>query len=82
MERFVSKDGTTIGCRTSGWGPPILLVHGTAADLTQWAPVLPALDQGFTVHAMDRRGQGVSDDAPEYVVLSARRRCCLVAVLQ
>jgi pimeloyl-ACP methyl ester carboxylesterase len=68
MDRFVSKDGTSIASETSGWGPPVVLVHGTAADHTRWAPVVPALAQGCTVYAIDRRGRGQSGDAAAYAL--------------
>jgi pimeloyl-ACP methyl ester carboxylesterase len=50
----------------SGAGPPLLFVHGTTADHKSWFRVSPALEQHFTVHAMDRRGRGASGDAPNY----------------
>jgi pimeloyl-ACP methyl ester carboxylesterase len=55
-----SRDGTIVGYETSGTGPPLVLVHGAAVDRRCWAPVLPRLAERFTVHAMDRRGRGLS----------------------
>jgi pimeloyl-ACP methyl ester carboxylesterase len=66
MEKVVSKDGTPIAYWRSGKGPPLVLVHGTAADHTRWAPVLAKLEERFTVLAVDRRGRGGSGDAAEY----------------
>jgi len=63
-----SKDGTRIAYWRSGSGPPLVLVHGTTADHTRWARLLPELERHFTVHAMDRRGRGGSGDAPQYAV--------------
>jgi pimeloyl-ACP methyl ester carboxylesterase len=63
-----SKDGTTIGYEKSGQGPPLVLVHGTGADRTRWAPVLGRLGERFTVCAMDRRGRGASGDGPVYAI--------------
>jgi hypothetical protein len=40
ITRVVSRDGTKIAYWTSGDGPPLVLVHGTTADHTRWAPVL------------------------------------------
>jgi pimeloyl-ACP methyl ester carboxylesterase len=68
MDRYRSKDGTVIACEATGWGPPVVLVHGTAADHTRWAPIVASLAQGCTVHAMDRRGRGGSGDAPGYAI--------------
>jgi pimeloyl-ACP methyl ester carboxylesterase len=52
----------------SGEGPPLVLVHGAAADHSRWAPVLPELEAHFTVLALDRRGRGQSGDADEYAL--------------
>jgi pimeloyl-ACP methyl ester carboxylesterase len=62
----VSRDGTDIAYWTSGYGPPIVLVHGAPADHSRCRPLLPNLEQHVTVHALDRRGRGASSDAPEY----------------
>jgi pimeloyl-ACP methyl ester carboxylesterase len=68
MSTVRSKDGTPIASWTSGRGPPLVLVHGTSADHTRWQPVLPKLEERFTVHAIDRRGRGASGDAPGYAI--------------
>ena len=68
MEHVISKDGTPIAFERSGNGPPLVLVHGTTADHTRWAPVLPQLEERFTVYAMDRRGRGGSGDSDPYVL--------------
>jgi pimeloyl-ACP methyl ester carboxylesterase len=66
MTRVVSRDGTEIADWTSGEGPPLVLVHGTTADHTRWRPLLAYLELHATVHAIDRRGRGASDDGPHY----------------
>lgn len=66
MESIPSADGTRIAYERTGDGSPLVLVHGTSADHSRWAPVLPALNAQFTVYALDRRGRGESGDAPEY----------------
>lgn len=63
-----SRDGTQIGFERSGGGPPLVLIHGTSADRTRWAPVRPALEQHHSVYAVDRRGRGLSGDAAEYAL--------------
>ena len=68
METITSTDGTMIAYQRTGTGPPLVLVHGTTADHTRWAPVLPALEQHFTVYAVDRRGRGGSGDAEPYAI--------------
>jgi pimeloyl-ACP methyl ester carboxylesterase len=66
MHSIQSRDGTPIRYFRRGHGPAILLIHGTAADHSRWAPILPALQRHFTVYAMDRRGRGGSGDAALY----------------
>jgi pimeloyl-ACP methyl ester carboxylesterase len=44
------------------------LIHGTAADHTRWAPILPGLEKYFTVYAVDRRGRGQSGDVEPYTI--------------
>src|SRR5262245_35513313 len=55
-ERIVSADGVTIACHRSGARPPLLLAHGTGADHTRWAPILPALEEGRRARVRDRAG--------------------------
>ena len=68
QESVTSRDGTPIAYRRSGHGPPLVLVHGTSADHSRWAPVLPAFEQRYTVCAIDRRGRGGSGDAEDYAL--------------
>ena len=68
METIRSTDGTMIAYRRSGTGPPLVLVHGSTADHTRWAPVLSAFEQHFTVYAVDRRGRGGSGDVKPYAI--------------
>lgn len=68
LATVASRDGTKIGYWTSGQGPPLVLVHGMTADHTRWAPLLPYLEPKFTVHAIDRRGRGASEDGRDYAL--------------
>jgi len=68
QQSVTSKDGTPIAYWHSGQGPPLVLVHGTAADHGRWAPVLPAFEQHFSVCAVDRRGRGASGDSEHYAI--------------
>ena len=67
-ETITFRDGTPVAYWRSGEGPPLVLVHGTAADHSRWRPVLPALEEHFTVYAVDRRGRGGSGDSDDYTV--------------
>ncbi|HSL75356.1 MAG TPA: alpha/beta hydrolase [Candidatus Limnocylindrales bacterium] len=67
--RFVeSRDGTRIAVFTTGEGPPLLLVHGAAADHTTFRVIGPKLAARFAVHAIDRRGRGASGDTLPYAI--------------
>ena len=68
MQKVTSRDGTSIAYWRSGQGSPLVLVHGTSADHTRWRTVLPALEERFTVYAVDRRGRGESGDSDEYAI--------------
>ena len=68
METVKSRDGTRIAYRRSGAGPPLVVVHETAADHTRWAAMLPQIEPHFTVYALDRRGRGESGDTPPYAL--------------
>lgn len=68
METTESGDGTTIAYDVGGAGPPLLLVHGVISSHARWAPVRDALEESFTVFAMDRRGRGASGDAADYAI--------------
>lgn len=57
METVLSPDGATIAYWRSGSGPPLVLVHGSVSDRTVWVLVQPALEQRFTVYAVNRRGR-------------------------
>ena len=68
LNSAVSPDGTVIGFTSTGSGRPLVLVHGGTADHHRWAPVLPLLEQGRRLHAVDRRGRGLSSDGAHYAI--------------
>lgn len=63
-----SPDGTRIAIFTAGDGPPLVLIHGASADHTTFRTVGPRLAEGFTIHAIDRRGRGASGDTEPYII--------------
>ena len=63
-----SADGTPIAVFASGVGPPLVLVHGAAADHTTFRVVGPLLANRFTIHGIDRRGRGASGDTSPYAI--------------
>lgn len=58
--RRLSLHGHTIGFRTAGEGPVVVLVHGMAGNSATWRHVMPALARRFTVVAPDLLGHGAS----------------------
>ena len=58
--------GLELARRTSGSGPPLVLVHGVAADSSAFRLLEPPLARHFTVVTVDRRGRLGSGDGAEY----------------
>jgi pimeloyl-ACP methyl ester carboxylesterase len=61
-----SADGTPIAVFATGSGPPLVLIHGAAADHTTFRVVGPMFAEDYEVHAIDRRGRGGSGDMLPY----------------
>jgi pimeloyl-ACP methyl ester carboxylesterase len=59
-----APDGVALAVTSSGAGPPVLLVHGSAVTGASWAHVARALAPDHTVHVLDRRGRAGSGDRP------------------
>ncbi|GAA1599502.1 alpha/beta hydrolase [Kribbella hippodromi] len=60
MDTITAPDGTTIGFRTLGTGPGLIVVHGALESAASYADLAAALSDSFTVHVLDRRGRGSS----------------------
>ena len=60
----LALDGVRLHHRTTGDGPPVVLVHGSAVDASTWDGVVPALAQDHRVVVYDRRGYGASAHRP------------------
>jgi pimeloyl-ACP methyl ester carboxylesterase len=61
-----SSDGTDLSVRTTGQGPPLVLVHGVLDGIGAFSLVELQLAEKYTVSVYDRRGRGGSGDGPEY----------------
>lgn len=63
----------TLHYEIGGSGPPLLLIAGMASDSASWAPLLPRLEQAFTVIRPDNRSTGrtLPADAPASVPIWA-----------
>jgi pimeloyl-ACP methyl ester carboxylesterase len=55
------SDGTTLGYRELGSGPPVLLLHGWPTSSYLWRGVMPSLERDNRVLALDLPGFGASD---------------------
>jgi pimeloyl-ACP methyl ester carboxylesterase len=71
----VHANGLEIAYRRTGEGPPLVLVHGAAADSRIWQPQLAALSDAFTVIAWDEPGGGRSSDVPPKFGLTDYANC-------
>jgi pimeloyl-ACP methyl ester carboxylesterase len=80
----VRVDGLEIAYERVGEGPPIVLVHGAAAESRMWQPQLTALADELTVVAWDEPGAGRSSDVPASFGLPDYARClaALIAALE
>lgn len=77
--RVTSRDGTKIEVECAGKGPELLIVHGGTGDRTRWTPMMPFLQQTFTVCAMDRRAHGMSGDGADYSLVAEAEDVVAVA---
>jgi pimeloyl-ACP methyl ester carboxylesterase len=68
LTRVASPDGTEIAVFVSGRGRPLVVAPGTTSDHTTWRFVVPYLEPYVAVHAVDRRGRGLSGDRPDYTL--------------
>ena len=69
MNTINAPDGTPLAYARLGSGPPLVLVHGTAAaNPTAWTSAIPPLAEQFTLYALTRRGREPSGDGPVYAL--------------
>jgi pimeloyl-ACP methyl ester carboxylesterase len=78
---IVRAHGLEIDGQRVGSGPPLVLVHGGAADSRMWTPQLAGLADDFTVVAWDEPGAGRSSDVPAGFGL-ADYADCLAALIE
>ena len=60
MSGLIDTGATKLYYEMRGSGPPLLLITGGIGDAGEWAAVVPALADGHTVIAYDRRGMSRS----------------------
>lgn len=61
IDRFAMVFGAKIHYVDVGSGPPVVLLHGLADDISVWASIIPALAAKHRVIALDQLGFGGSD---------------------
>ncbi len=54
-------NGVCLYYEICGAGDPVVLVHGSWGDTTQWGAAIPGLAESFTVLVYDRRGHSQSE---------------------
>ena len=77
----VRANGLEIAYQRVGEGPPLVFVHGAAADSRLWRPQLADLSDEFTVVAWDEPGAGRSSDLPADFGLADYANC-LAALIE
>lgn len=70
----------TLHYEIGGSGPPLLLIAGMASDSASWGPLVPRLEQSFTVIRPDNRSTGRTRpvDAPASVPIWAQDAVALL----
>ncbi|MEI8394414.1 MAG: alpha/beta hydrolase [Rhodospirillaceae bacterium] len=58
MKTIIADDGAALHVLVRGHGPPVVLLHGWAADHSVWHPIIAELIKNYTVYAWDARGHG------------------------
>lgn len=62
QHKFIDIDGINVHYIDAGEGPPVLLLHGLGTSLVTWhCNVVPLVDAGYRVLALDLPGHGDSD---------------------
>jgi pimeloyl-ACP methyl ester carboxylesterase len=61
LRRRVNLSGGEIACDVLGYGPPVVLVHGTPSRSYIWRNVVSRLADRFTVYVFDLLGFGESE---------------------
>jgi pimeloyl-ACP methyl ester carboxylesterase len=57
----IELHGRRVAYRIGGWGPLLVLIHGSTSNSATWDRVLPKLTKRYTVLAPDLLGHGRSD---------------------
>jgi pimeloyl-ACP methyl ester carboxylesterase len=59
--KFATVEGARVRYEDVGSGPPVVMVHGFASSLENWATVAPVVAKGHRVLSMDLKGFGWTD---------------------
>jgi 3-oxoadipate enol-lactonase len=67
-------NGVELSWRDRGAGPPLLLLHETAATAAIWEPLIDAIGADARTIAPDRRGWGSSEAPEQYVATTVEEQ--------
>ena len=67
-------NGVELSWRDRGAGPPLLLLHETAATAAIWGPLIDAIGGDVRTIAPDRRGWGSSEAPEQYVATTVEEQ--------
>lgn len=79
-DTVISIDGTTIGYRSVGSGPAVIVIPGALSLASNYDAFAQALAEHFTVYTIERRGRGLS--GPQGDDYSIVKECEDVLALQ
>lgn len=65
---FINIDGIKLNYVKVGKGPILVFVHGWANNWESWIPIIPYLENSFTLYLLDLPGFGDSDNLPYYSI--------------
>ena len=75
-----SADGTLINYQTAGQGPSAIVIPGVLSTAADYASLVDALADTYTVHVIERRGRGVS--GPQGNGYSIAKECDDIGAIQ
>lgn len=65
MQTTIPVEGGHLGVHSTGSGPGLVLIHGSAVRADDYERLARRLSEHFTVHTYDRRGRGASSSAAD-----------------
>ncbi len=63
---LLSVNGIRLHYQVTGEGPDLIMVHGNGEDMGVFDPAVEMLSRRYTVHRVDSRGHGMSQESSAY----------------